>query len=298
MTVGGVDGVRDMSALGAFCAFPQARRMWYSSAIMAAAPDSPNTVDTIEDIIRILREKPEIREAARREILTDELLELPEKVAQIITIQQQILERLDRHGEQLAAHGKTLAAHGKTLAAHGKRLDRIDVRLDGIDVRLDGIDGRLDGLASKVSRLGGKVSRLEGLAAMQVAEKRYALIALEMGLDEPRMLSLVEIAKMAMGDAASEYTESELNSFRDCDIIMSARSSDGGESYVAVQVSTTIDHDDIRRAIDHAKMVERFTGRPARPAVAGFGSVQVAERRLSSGAVHWHRMPSSGMNPR
>ena len=265
--------------------------MWYSSAIMAAAPDSPNTVDTIEDIIRILREKPEIREAARREILTDELLELPEKVAQIIAIQEQMLERLDRHGEQLAAHGKTLAAHGKTLAAHGKRLDRIDVRLDGID-------GRLDGLDSKVSQLGGKVSRLEGLAAMQVAEKRYALIALEMGLDEPRMLSLVEIAKMAMGDAASEYTESELNSFRDCDIIMSARNADGDESYVAVQVSTTVDHDDIRRAIDHAKMVSRFTGRPARPAVAGFGSVQVAERRLSSGAVHWHRMPSSGMNPR
>ena len=258
---------------------------------MAAAPDSPNTVDTIEDIIRILREKPEVRDAVRREILTDELLELPEKVAQIITIQQQILERLDGHDEQLRAHGEM-------LAEHGKRLDSIDVRLDGIDVRLDGIDGRLDGLDSKVFRLEGKVSRLEGLAAMQVAEKRYALIALEMGLDEPRMLSLVEIAKMAMSDAASEYTESELNSFRDCDIIMSARSSDGGESYVAVQVSTTVDHDDISRAIDHAKMVSRFTGRPARPAVAGFGSVRVAERRLASEAVHWHRMPSSGMNPR
>ena len=272
---------------------------------MVAAPDSPNTVDTIEDIIRILREKPEVREAVRREILTDELLELPEKVARIITIQEQILERLDGHGERLEGIEtvqqqilEQLGEHGKRLDEHGKRLDGIDVRLEGIDVRLDGIDGRLDGLDSKVFRLEGKVSRLEGLAAMQVAEKRYALIALEMGLDEPRMLSLVEIAKMAMSDAASEYTESELNSFRDCDIIMSARSSDGGESYVAVQVSTTVDHDDIRRAIDHAKMVERFTGRPARPAVAGFGSVQVAERRLSSGAVHWHRMPSSGMNPR
>ena len=68
---------------------------------MVAVSDSPNTVDTIEDIIRILREKPEVREAVRREILTDELLELPEKVAQIITIQQQILERLDGHGERL-----------------------------------------------------------------------------------------------------------------------------------------------------------------------------------------------------
>ena len=164
--------------------------------------------------------------------------------------------------------------------------------------RFDGIDGRLDRLETNQQQMKSRLDRLDGLATMQAAEKRHALLAMEMGLTEPRMLSLVEIATMAMSDAASEYTADELNSFRDCDIIIAARDADGGESYVAVQVSATVDHGDIDRAIDHAKMVERFTGCPARPAVAGFGNVRVAERRLSSGSVHWHRMPLKEMNPR
>ena len=276
---------------------------------MVAAQDSPNTVDTIEDIIRILREKPEVREAVRREILTDELLELPEKVAQIITIQQQILERLDGHDER--------------FDEIDRRLDGHDERFDGIDRRLDGIDGRLGNLESRTDSIetiqqkiletldlhsktlvehAGSLQRIEenqrGFAAMHAAERNYPLIAMNMGLSEPRLLSIVEIAAMAMCEAASEYTPDELNSFRECDIIISAKNADGGECYVAVQVSTTADHGDIRRAIDHSKMVERFTGRPAHPAVAGFGSAGVAERRLASGSIHWHRLSARGMSPR
>ena len=255
---------------------------------MVAAHDSPNTVDTIEDIIRILREKPEVREAVRREILTDELLELPEKVAQIITIQQQILERLDGHGgrldsletiqqkilETLNQHGKTLAEHSKALAEHSKALAEHSASLKNIE------------------------ENQRGFAAMQTAERSYPLIAMNMGLTEPRLLSIVEIAEMAMGDAASEYTLDELNSFRECDIVIAARNADGDERYIAVQVSSTVDHGDIDRAIGHAKMIERFTGVPAYPAVAGFGNVRVAERRLSSGSVHWHRLSSRGLSPR
>ena len=245
------------------------------------SPNTPNTVDTIEDIIRILREKPEVREAVRREILTDELLELPEKVAQIITIQQQILERLD---------------------GHDKRFDGIDGRLDGHGERLDSLETIQQKILETLDRQGRTLEKVEenqrGFAAMQTAERSYPLIAMNMGLTEPRLLSIVEIAEMAMGDAASEYTLDELNSFRDCDIIIAAKNADGDERYIVVQVSSTVDHGDISRAIDHAKMVERFTGRPAYPAVAGFGSVRVAERRLSSGSVHWHRLSSRGLSPR
>ena len=238
---------------------------------------APNTVDTIEDVIRILREQPEVREAVRREILTDELLELPEKVAQIIRIQQQILDRLDRqdeilrqHSEILRQHSEILRQHSETLAEHGEKLDKHSADIDDLKSR---------------------VSRLDGLATMQAAERRFELIAMEMGLDEPRMLSLVEIARLAMSDEASDYTEGELDSFRNCDIIFVAKDPGGEESYVAVQVSTTVDHNDIDRASDHARMVTRFTDKPARPAVVGFNRAGVAERRLNSGSVHWHKMP-------
>ena len=174
--------------------------------------------------------------------------------------------------------------------------------LDGHGERLDSLETIQQKILETLDRQGRTLEKVEenqrGFAAMQTAERSYPLIAMNMGLTEPRLLSIVEIAEMAMGDAASEYTLDELNSFRDCDIIIAAKNADGDERYIVVQVSSTVDHGDISRAIDHAKMVERFTGRPAYPAVAGFGSVRVAERRLSSGSVHWHRLSSRGLSPR
>ena len=258
---------------------------------MLSTPDAPNAVNTIEDVIRLLRERPDVRDAVRREILTDELLEMPAKIAQILEIQEK--------------HGEKLEKFGEVQEKHGERLDNVETvqqqildRLDGQDEILEKHGEILDRHTREIAQLRIDVSRLNGRAAMEVAKERYELIAMEMGLEEPRMLSLVEIAKMAMSEAASEYTEGELNSFRDCDIIIAATSAGADESYAAVQVSTTVDHDDIRRAIDHARMVTRFTGRPARAAVAGFSASRVAERRLAGGSVHWHRMPQKAMNPR
>ena len=44
------------------------------------------TVNNIDDLIRILREQPEARDAVRREILTEELLALPQELAAMARI--------------------------------------------------------------------------------------------------------------------------------------------------------------------------------------------------------------------
>ena len=40
------------------------------------------TIDTIQDLSRVLRERPEWREELRRTLLTEELLELPQRFAE------------------------------------------------------------------------------------------------------------------------------------------------------------------------------------------------------------------------
>lgn len=62
----------------------------------------------------------------------DPLSGIEQTLQQLVGGQQEIIGRLDRHGE---------------------RFDRIDKRLDGIDVRLDGIDGRLDGVDRRLDKL-------------------------------------------------------------------------------------------------------------------------------------------------
>ena len=250
-----------------------------------------HVTDTIEDVIRILREEPEVCEAVRRQILTDELLEMPRRLAEMAVVQEGILATLREHSQILHEHTQLLHEHGQTLREHGRIL--------GEHGRILGEHGRILGEHAKTLREHtGSIGELKGSAAFGAAERRYRLIALQMDLSALRLLDPADVAMMTRAEAASEFTASELNSFIECDLVIEAESPSEGECYVMVQVSYTVDHGDIDRAIRHAQMATRLTGRPAYPAVAGIERAGVTEERLASGAVHWHRMPRRAAQPR
>ena len=54
-----------------------------------------NTINTVEDLIRALDENPEWIEALRKRLLTQELLELPEKIAQFVEAANNRFDRVE-----------------------------------------------------------------------------------------------------------------------------------------------------------------------------------------------------------
>ena len=193
------------------------------------------TTDTMEDIIRIMREQPDVREEIRRLILTEELLALPAQFAEM-------------------------------------RQEQTEMKND--------------------------IGILKGLSAFAPTERRYGLIALELGLEPEDVLSAVEIARLSMDGAARDIDQSALQSFRDSDLIICARESSGQHCYVAVEVSYTVGHSDIDRAIAHAELITHITGAPAFPVVSGVRAAAVVEARLNSEAIHWHQLPRKTLDPR
>ena len=264
-----------------------------------------NPVSTIEDIIRILREQPEIREAVRREILTEELLDLPRRVAEMASILRDVVSTLERHTEAISelrsdvSELKTDVAELKTDVAELK-VDVSGLKTDMSEVKADvsGLKTDMSEVKADVSELKTEVAELKGSDTVRTAKERYDAIAFEMGLSAPRLLSVGEIFQLATHEAASEFSPDDMESFRNCDLVIAAESPTEGECYITVQVSRTVDHSDISRAIDHSQMVNRFTGRPGYAAVAGIERAGVTERRLASGAVHWHRIPRAATRPR
>ena len=259
----------------------------------------------MEDIIRILREQPEIREAVRREILTEELLNLPRQVAEMATILRDVLATLQQHTEAIAeirgdvsvlktdvSGLKTDVSELKTDVS-GLKTDMVEVKADVAELKTDMVEVKAD-----VSGLRVDVAELKGSSAMGVAERRYGFIAFELGLKARHLLDSADIAQFAAHEAASGFSPSDLDSFMNCDLMILAESPTEGECYIVVQVSYTVDHSDIDRAISHSQMVTRFTGLPAYPVVAGMERAGVTERRLTSGTVHWHRMPRAAARPR
>ena len=155
-----------------------------------------------------------------------------------------------------------------------------------------------DEYTQSVAEIKSSFSWLKEMAILDRALRRYQAIALVMGLEPVRLLSPGDIAKMTLTEAAHEFDQSDLNSFRDCDLIIAAQSPSDGDCYITVQVSYTVDHSDISRAVKHAEMVTRFTGRPAFAAVSGVEQAGVAERRMASGTVGWHKIPQRLVQPR
>ena len=82
------------------------------------------TIDEFHDLLRLLREHPDWRDELRRQVLADEMLNLPkatqtltERVDQLTQGMVQLTERMDQLTERMAASSWPHGAWVKPLAA-------------------------------------------------------------------------------------------------------------------------------------------------------------------------------------
>ena len=249
------------------------------------------TIDTMEDIIRILREQPDVREEIRRLILTDELLALPAQFIEMRKDQAEMRQEIQRISQT-----QTEMQQAQTEMQQAQtEMKQAQTEMQQAQTGMQQTQTRMQ---NDIRMLKDDVGVLKGLSAFAPTERRYGLIALELGLEPEDILSPVEIARLSMNDAARDIDQSALQSFRDSDLIVSARASDGELCYIAVEVSYTVGHSDIDRAIAHAELITRLTGARAFPVVSGVRAAAVAETRLGSDAIHWHQLPRKTLDPR
>ena len=209
-------------------------------------------IDTIEDLIRVLDDHPEWLEALRMRLLTRELLELPQRLAEFIEAANQ--------------------------------------RFDRVEERLDRVEGRQDRAETLLGKLIDNVGNLKGAHAKSVAKEEADIIANSLGLRLTRLLTGQEVGELALGQDAADLPRNELLSFRRADIVMEAADADGAPCYVAVEVSYTVNGRDTTRAVRNADMLTRFTGKPARAVVAGLQIDDRVRSDVESGAIFWHEM--------
>ena len=216
------------------------------------------TINTIEDLIQLLDDNPHWVEALRVRLLTRELIELPEKFAAF-------------------------------AEATNQRFDRIEERLDRGDERMDRIEGRLD-------RLTDDVGVLKGAHARSTALREADVIAEDMGLTLVRVLSRDDLRTLTPSQGIADIPASHLRSFRLADLVMETANSEGETSYVAVEISFTVNGRDTARAVRNAGFLSRFTDRPARAAVAGARLDERIRDRLESEGVFWYELSPESLD--
>ena len=173
---------------------------------------------TIQDVIRWIQEDPEAKEELRRILLTEELLNLPQKFAELVEMTRRNSRAIDR------------------LVNASERRDR--------DI------GLLKGLALEASLQGNAISFLSGRFRLRRGRVMRGPTMYEINHE---FEDAVYDANLE-----GTITESQRNRILDTDLIARARDSAANETvYVAVEASFTIEADDIARVNETADSLRK-----------------------------------------
>ena len=281
------------------------------------------------EVIREIRENPEVREEVRRLILTDELLAVPALLARLDARQDRMEEtqsRMDARQDRTEARQdrmeETQAQMVTLLDRMDARQDRMDVRQDRMDVRQDRMDARqdrmeetqaqmvtlLDRMDARQDRMENDLGGIKGSVVEDRAQRRMMSLA-------PARLGLrgseVVVGPMAPTEASERFTDAcrkagasddQLDRLANKDLIIRARRGDGDDLkrvYLAVEVAYRLDDEDIGRVSESMTILDDLAPQSSEPDAEVMGAVygariDAADHRMAVGrglAVFQEELP-------
>ena len=281
-----------------------------------------STINTMEDLIRVLDEHPEWLEALRARLLSRELLDLPQNFAMFVAEMREFKSEMNEFKAQMdrfvAATNSRFDGADVRFDGVDARLDRGDTRFDGVDARFDGVDARFDEVDARLDRVDARfdevdarfaraearsdghdvmfkritddLGQLKGAHARNVALADAAVIARDLNLRRTKNLTQDELLDLIDSADTSDILVSDLRSFRVADLIMEATAEDGEVCYVAVEISYTANGRDTKRALRNAKFMTRFTGKRAFAVVSGLYRDDRIQDTFESGELFSHQL--------
>ena len=199
------------------------------------------TVEDYRDLVQLLSERPEWRSELRQLLLSDELLTLPEIVRELAKAQQRAEERLANAEER--------------LGNVEERLSRIETAIQHLTEQVAGLTREVRELTGNQRRMENIVSRLKGDSLeLSYRNKIYGYFGHLM-----RRLKVVDLSTI---DEALEATLAS-GEFRDVfrlDLLATGQlreSPDRPEVWLAIEISSVVDSNDVDRAWRRAGLIRR-----------------------------------------
>ena len=241
------------------------------------------TVNDFVDILRIIREQPEWGEALRSALLSKEVLELPQRLAEFSEAANRRFDRLEGDVAELKEDVSVLKTDVAVLKEDVSVLktDVAELKEDVSVLKTDVAE-----LKGDVSQLRGDVGNIKGTGYEQKAAGNIpTYVRHPLGIRRVRVLKALGVSDNAAFyntiDTAEEQgviTAGERNEAGETDIVLRGqKDSDRSTLFVAVEASVTAGDSDITRAAERAEILRRTTGETTLAAVV---CAYVDEERL------------------
>lgn len=289
------------------------------------------STSTTDDLLRAARENAEFREAFRREILTDELLELPQRFAEYAASTDDRLDRIEAlvasNSEAIASNAKAIEANSRAIEENSRVIAELVENTKAMNRRLDSMDEDIKSIKNDIKSLHGMYSqqhsdfhRFRGAYAENAARKDAGVIASKIAHESGNRVRRVErLTQSDMYDIFEEAIDRNLlhdiddesqDKFAQADdaVLVTERGRARSQFYVVSEASHTAHKHDITRVTNHAKVIERVKGIPAYGVVAGVRIGQDVPMRLlldaatfvkakNPDAALWYLLEERDMDP-
>ena len=237
-------------------------------------------IHTSDDILRVLREKPEWKAEVRREILSEELMNLPGRFDRFASTTEQFID------EQRQFNDDTQ-----------KFIDEQRQFNDEQRQFNEKVDGFIDRTNARFGRIESDISNMRGEYARNNALREAADIAEDMGFQMVRVWTEADLRELIRTADTTGIVVADLRSFRRADLIIEGMDTGGSTNYIAVEISNEADERDTRRALRNAAFLTRFTGQPARAAIASIRNDRRIQHVIDSGEIYWHELADRDAQP-
>ncbi len=216
----------------------------------------PFTVEDFPDLIRLLEQHPEWRAELRRQVLSDELLALPELVRQLVDAQARTDQRIAELIEQTAQRFQEM----------GDRIEALTVRTE------QGFQELIASIKALTRQVGGLTDEV-GTLKSDMLEPRYRdrgpahFGRLARRLRALSTSALADLLDDAVG--AGRLDDAEREEVLRTDLVLTGRRrEDQSEVYLLAEVSVGIGPYDVDRAADRSALLGKL-GRPVIAIAAG-----------------------------
>lgn len=228
---------------------------------------------TQEEFLRLLDENAEFRQQVRQRILSQELIELPERFAVFASRVDEFITEQRAINAELRAINAEQREFNAELRAFNARVEK-----------------RLQGIADDIGMLKGNV---EVRATRDNAER---IVEQVLDLHPHSILSRSELIAM-LRPKASEIERTWRHSFYQADLVMRCEANDGTVHYMAAEASYTADRRDSDRALRNAGLLTRCTNAPAHAVVASVRNDHEVQALVDAGKVHWFQLTNRDLTP-
>jgi hypothetical protein len=239
------------------------------------------TISNTADLLRLLRENPDFRDEVRRLLLSQELIELPERFARFEAyVERQFTEvrsdiaRVD--GDITEMRSNIIHIRGEVTELRGEVAE-----LRGEVTEIHGDLGRLKG-GEYERRVGRMFASYASGAFRQRHNRPLRRNRLLVGASQVPTAEYQDILANAVENG--EISVAEMDDLQEADAVM--RGQDQGSAvYFVGEFSVTVNNHDIDRAISRASILSKATGSQTWPLVIGATIPDPQRARAEAGGV-------------